>query len=72
MFVEDPAVVVDEAAVITNLGAASRRGEAESIARALAPFRKLLYIEAPATLEGRRRAAHGASHLCGTDAADQS
>jgi dimethylargininase len=52
VFVEDPAIVLDEVAVITRSGAESRRGETESIARALAPFRELRSIQAPATLEG--------------------
>ena len=33
VFVEDPAVVVDEVAVMTRMGAASRRGESESLER---------------------------------------
>ncbi|HVP00789.1 MAG TPA: arginine deiminase family protein [Bryobacteraceae bacterium] len=52
VFVEDPAIVLDEVAVIARPGALSRRGEAESIARALEPFRELRRITAPATLEG--------------------
>ena len=52
VFVEDPAVVVDELAVITRMGAESRRAEAGSLAAALAPFRPLRRIEAPGTLEG--------------------
>jgi dimethylargininase len=52
MFVEDPAFVVDELAVIMPLGTLSRRPEAESLARALAPYRKLAYITAPAAMEG--------------------
>ena len=52
IFVEDPAVVVDEVAVIANLGVESRRGEAESIARALGYFRALMFIGEPGTLEG--------------------
>jgi dimethylargininase len=52
VFVEDTAVVTDEVAVITRPGAASRRPETESVARALAPYRPLLSIEAPATLDG--------------------
>src|ERR1700758_2896079 len=39
MFVEDPAVVVDEVAVIARMGAESRRAESEGLARALAPYR---------------------------------
>ncbi len=52
VFVEDPAIVVDEVAIVTRPGAASRRGETESIALALSPFRELRYIREPATLEG--------------------
>lgn len=52
VFVEDTAVVLDEVAVLTRPGAASRRGEIDSIAEALAPFRELQPIEAPATLDG--------------------
>ena len=52
VFVEDPAIVVDEIAVMTRMGAESRRGEGESLAEALAPFRPLSWIREPATLEG--------------------
>ncbi len=52
VFVEDPAMVLNEVAVITRPGAESRRGETESIAQALAPFRELRHIQAPGTLEG--------------------
>jgi len=52
VFVEDPAIVLDEIAILTRMGAASRRGESRSIAEALAPFRKLVSIAEPATLEG--------------------
>jgi dimethylargininase len=52
VFVEDPAVVVDEVAIMTRMGAASRRGERESLARALAPYRPLRWLREPATLEG--------------------
>ncbi|HJR12716.1 MAG TPA: arginine deiminase-related protein [Rhodanobacteraceae bacterium] len=52
VFVEDTAVVLDEVAVITRPGAASRRGEVESMAAALAGLRKIVRIEAPDTLDG--------------------
>src|SRR6266436_7432257 len=52
MFVEDPAIVLDELAVIFPLGTETRRPEAASIAQALASFRKLAYVELPGTLEG--------------------
>lgn len=52
VFVEDTAVVLDEVAVLTCPGAVSRRGEVDSMAAALAPYRELCRIEAPATLDG--------------------
>lgn len=51
-FVEDTAVVLDEVAILTNLGAASRRGESRAIEAALGPHRRIERIEPPATLEG--------------------
>jgi dimethylargininase len=52
VFVEDPALVLDEVAIIARPGAESRRGETATIAEALAPFRELRHICEPATLEG--------------------
>src|SRR5713226_1929628 len=52
MFVEDPAIVLDELAVILPLGTETRRREAPSLAQALATFRKLEYVSLPGTLEG--------------------
>jgi dimethylargininase len=52
MFVEDPAVVLDELAVILPLGTESRRPEASSLAQELSKYRKLAYIQLPGTLEG--------------------
>lgn len=52
VFVEDTAIVLDEVAVLTNPGADSRKPEVESVARALAPFRPLLRVTAPAALDG--------------------
>lgn len=52
VFVEDPAVVLDEVAVITRMGVESRRGESESLAQALAEYRDLRRMEEPATLDG--------------------
>jgi dimethylargininase len=51
-FVEDPLVVVDEVAIVTRMGAASRRPESESLAAAMAPFRPVRRLHEPATLEG--------------------
>lgn len=52
VFVEDTAIVLDECAVLTRPGADSRKPEVESIAHALAPYRTLYRITAPATLDG--------------------
>jgi len=52
VFVEDPAIVLDEIAIITRMGALSRRGEHDSLARALAKYRELRHIVEPGTLEG--------------------
>jgi dimethylargininase len=52
LFVEDPAIVLDELAVILPLGTDSRRPEAASLAEALSGFRKLEYVTLPGTLEG--------------------
>jgi dimethylargininase len=52
MFVEDPAIVLDELAVILPLGTETRRREAPSLAQALSKFRKLEYVTLPGTLEG--------------------
>ena len=51
-FVEDPAVVMAELAIITRPGAESRRSETRAIADALRGVRKLAYIEAPGTMDG--------------------
>jgi dimethylargininase len=52
MFVEDPAIVLDELAMILPLGTETRRREAASLAQALSRFRKLEYVGLPGTLEG--------------------
>ncbi|PYU01384.1 MAG: dimethylargininase [Acidobacteria bacterium] len=52
MFVEDPAIVLDELAVIFPLGTESRRREAVSLAQELSKYRKLACVQLPGTLEG--------------------
>jgi dimethylargininase len=56
MFVEDPAVVVEEAAIMTRMGAESRRGESKSLAAALSHHRPIRlpdqWMREPGTLEG--------------------
>ena len=51
-FVEDTAVVIIEAAIITRPGARSRRGEEEEIEKVLSRYRTLERIEGPGTLDG--------------------
>jgi dimethylargininase len=52
VFVEDTAVVLDEVAVITRPGATSRRPETGAVAAALTPYRPLVTIQAPGTVDG--------------------
>jgi len=52
VFIEDTAVVLDECAIITRPGAASRRGETTAVADALRPYRRLFTIQPPGTLDG--------------------
>ena len=52
VFVEDPALVLDEVAVITPMGCESRRGERPSLAAALAHYRPVVHMPGPGMLEG--------------------
>jgi dimethylargininase len=52
VFVEDTAIVLDEVAIITRPGAASRRAETAGVADVLRHYRELRYIEAPGTIDG--------------------
>jgi dimethylargininase len=52
VFVEDAGIVLDETAVMTRLGAASRRGESDTLARELEWYRPLCWMREPATLDG--------------------
>jgi len=52
VFVEDAAVILSEVALITQPGADSRKPETESIARALRPYRELVFIESPGSVDG--------------------
>src|SRR5580698_1737018 len=51
-FIEDTAIVLDEVAILTSMGAASRRAEPSGIEPVLRQDRKLERIEPPATIEG--------------------
>ncbi len=52
VFVEDPAIVLDELAIIMNMGAPSRRPETNSLAKALSRYRSLKFLAEPATMDG--------------------
>jgi len=52
VFVEDPALVLDELAILLRPGAASRRGESVSLESALRQFRPVERIEAPGCIDG--------------------
>jgi dimethylargininase len=52
VFIEDTAVVVDELAVLTRPGAASRRGETAAVETVLLALRPVVRIAAPGTLDG--------------------
>lgn len=68
VFVEDPAIVLDEVAVIARMGAESRRGESASLAEAVARFRPLRGIVEPGTLEGGDVVRIGAALFVGRSA----
>jgi dimethylargininase len=52
VFVEDPAVVVNEIAIVTIMGAPSRQPEVDSLALALSRYRPIKRLVGSATLEG--------------------
>jgi len=52
VFVEDTAVILADVALITNPGADSRKPETSSIIQALRPYRELVHIESPGSLDG--------------------
>ncbi len=51
-FVEDTAILVADRALVCSLKETSRRGETESVARALQKHRPLTHLPEPATLDG--------------------
>ena len=51
-FIEDTAVVMDEIAVMANIGVASRQGEVDGIAAEMVRFREVTRVQSPATLDG--------------------
>jgi dimethylargininase len=51
-FVEDTAIVVDEVAVMTSMGAESRREEPAAMEQVLSRYREIARVSPPATIEG--------------------
>ena len=51
-FIEDTALVLDEIAVMTPMGVASRQAESAAVEAALTPFKPVARIRPPAKLEG--------------------
>ena len=51
-YVEDPAVIVGGRAVLLNVGAPSRVGEAEGLREPLRAHREIIEMTPPATLDG--------------------
>jgi len=51
-FIEDTAVVLDEVAIIGNMGVSSRRAEVAAVEQELLRHRPIARIQSPATLEG--------------------
>ncbi|HCR71109.1 MAG TPA: dimethylargininase [Anaerolineae bacterium] len=52
VFVEDTAFILPELAVITRPGADSRKPETETIIKALSPYKALIHVSEPATIDG--------------------
>jgi dimethylargininase len=52
VFVEDTAFILPEVAVITRPGADSRKPEIDTIIPALSPYRPLLHVSEPASVDG--------------------
>jgi dimethylargininase len=52
VFIEDTAIVLDEVAVLTSMGAPSRRAEPVGIEPELRKYREVVRVELPATIEG--------------------
>jgi len=65
VFIEDPAIVLDEVALIGRMGAVKRRSEAESLKRVLSAIRPLKFVDPPATLEGGDRVRIGRTLFVG-------
>jgi dimethylargininase len=68
-FVEDTAIVFGDAALVTRPGAPSRRGEEETVARALGDLGlRLTFMQLPATLDGGDVLRVGSTFFVGASA----
>ena len=65
VFVEDPAIVLDEIALIGRMGAVKRRAEVKSLTTVLSAIRPLKFMDPPATLEGGDRVRIGRTLFVG-------
>ena len=52
VFVEDNAIIFDEAAVLTSMGVVSRRGEPNLMKSVLSEYRPIVQVSPPAMIEG--------------------
>jgi dimethylargininase len=52
VFIEDTAIILDEVAVLTSMGASSRRAEPAGVEPVLREYREVTRVVLPATLEG--------------------
>lgn len=52
VFIEDNAIILDELAVLTSMGTASRQGEADVVLPVLSQYRCLVEMRLPAKIEG--------------------
>lgn len=65
VFIEDPAIVLDEIALIGRMGAMKRQAEAKGLTRVLSAIRPLKFMDPPATLEGGDRVRIGRTLFVG-------
>lgn len=52
VFVEDPIIVFDEIAILTSMGAESRRAESANVEKLFSKYRDIKKIDLPAKIEG--------------------
>ena len=52
VFIEDNAIVLNELAVLSSMGSFSRQGEPSLLRPVLSPYRRIVDISLPATIEG--------------------